>query len=41
MNQREIGAVFDKETITVYQAYRKEIALSAIETQTFLCHHLK
>lgn len=36
MKEREIRAVFNEETITVYQAYRKEIALSAIKAQTFV-----
>ncbi|TWP31362.1 DUF4291 domain-containing protein [Apibacter muscae] len=36
MKEREIRAVFDEETITVYQAYRKEIALPAVKAQTFV-----
>ena len=36
MKEKEIRAVFDKETITVYQAYRKEIALLAVKAQTFV-----
>jgi hypothetical protein len=36
MKAHEIRAVFDAETITVYQAYRKEIALPAIENQRFV-----
>jgi hypothetical protein len=36
MKEREIRAVFDKETITVYQAYRKGIALPAVKAQTFV-----
>jgi hypothetical protein len=36
MNNNEIRAVFDLGTITVYQAYRKEIAQSAIKNQKFV-----
>ncbi len=36
MKERIIRAVFDKETITVYQAYRKEIAEPAIQQQKFV-----
>jgi hypothetical protein len=36
MNNNEIRAVYDAETITVYQAYRKEIAVLAIEKQKFV-----
>lgn len=36
MNTREIRAVFDEETITVYQAYKKEIAIPAVDNQTFV-----
>lgn len=36
MKEREIRAVFDNETITIYQAYRKEIALPAVKAQTFV-----
>lgn len=32
----EIRADFDRETLVVYQAYRKEIGLPAIEAQTFV-----
>ena len=35
-NERQIRAVFDDETITVYQAYRKEIALPAVKHQKFV-----
>jgi hypothetical protein len=35
-NERQIRAVFDDDTITVYQAYRKEIALPAVEHQKFV-----
>lgn len=34
--ERQIRAVFDDDTITVYQAYRKEIALPAVEHQKFV-----
>ena len=36
MKIREIRAEYDNDTITVYQAYNKEIALNAIENQTFV-----
>lgn len=36
MKEREIRAEFDEKTITVYQAYRKEIAIPALEKQTFV-----
>ncbi len=36
INEKEIRAVFDDDTITVYQAYRKEIALPAVENQKFI-----
>ncbi len=36
MKERIIRAVFDEETITVYQAYRKEIAEPAIQQQKFV-----
>ncbi|NME72302.1 DUF4291 domain-containing protein [Flammeovirga aprica] len=35
MKYQEIRAVYDKETITVYQAYNKSIALPAIKNQKF------
>jgi hypothetical protein len=35
-NNNEIRAVFDAETITVYQAYCKEIAQAAVQAQTFV-----
>ena len=35
MKYQEIRAEFDKETITVYQAYNKDIALPAIKNNTF------
>lgn len=34
--ERQIRAIFDEQTITVYQAYRKEIALLAVEHQKFV-----
>ena len=34
--ERQIRAAFDNDTITVYQAYRKEIALLAVENQKFV-----
>jgi len=34
--ERQIRAVFDDDTITVYQAYRKEIAIPAIKNQKFV-----
>jgi hypothetical protein len=36
MEKNEIRAVFDAETITVYQAYKKEIALPAVTNQKFV-----
>ncbi len=33
---RQIRAVYDERTITVYQAYRKEIAQNAVKAQTFV-----
>src|SRR5579872_5587185 len=36
MNEQEIRADFDETTIVVYQAYSKEIALPAVEHQTFV-----
>ncbi len=36
MKERIIRAVFDEETITVYQAYRSEIAIPAVENQKFV-----
>ena len=35
MNERVIRAAYDNDTITVYQAYHKVIAASAVEHQTF------
>lgn len=35
MNEREIRAVYDDTTITVYQAYNEHIASIAIRNQTF------
>ncbi len=34
--ERVIRAVYDKETITVYQAFSKKIAIPAVEAQTFV-----
>lgn len=36
MKLQEIRAEYDKETITVYQAYNKQIALPAIANQRFM-----
>lgn len=36
MEEKVIRAVFDKKTITVYQAYRKEIAVPAVKAQKFV-----
>lgn len=36
MNERVIRAAYDNDTITVYQAYHKIIAASAVQHQTFL-----
>jgi hypothetical protein len=35
-DERQIRAVYDKKTITVYQAYNKIIAESAVKNQTFV-----
>ena len=35
MKERIIRAIFDEETITVYQAYTNEIAIPAVENQKF------
>jgi len=34
--ERQIRAVFDDDTITVYQAYKKQIALAAVKHQKFV-----
>jgi hypothetical protein len=36
MMERQIRAVYDEQTITVYQAYRNDIALPAIANQRFV-----
>lgn len=36
MNERIIRAVYDNETITVYQAFNKHIAQSTVNNQTFV-----
>lgn len=36
MLEKQIRAVYDKQTITVYQAYREEIALPALVNQKFV-----
>ncbi|AZQ65233.1 DUF4291 domain-containing protein [Flammeovirga pectinis] len=36
MNNKEIRGIFDKETITVYQAYSPEIAIPAVKNQKFV-----
>jgi hypothetical protein len=36
MLEKQIRAVYDEQTITVYQAYRKEIALPAVSNQKFV-----
>ena len=36
MLEKQIRAIYDEETITVYQAYRKEIALPAVANQKFV-----
>jgi hypothetical protein len=36
MNENEIRAVFDEKSITVYQAFNKEIAKAAVADQTFI-----
>lgn len=41
MEQRIIRAQYNADTITVYQAYNKEIAESAVKAQTFVCPPFK
>lgn len=41
MNERIIRALYDAETITIYQAFNKKIAESAILNQTFICPFFK
>ncbi len=36
MEERVVRAVYDEKTITVYQAYRKEIAVPAVKHQKFV-----
>ena len=36
MKERSIRAIFDQDTITVYQAYRPAIAILAVENQRFI-----
>jgi hypothetical protein len=36
IEERQIRAVYDEQTITVYQAYNKTIAESAVKNQTFV-----
>lgn len=36
MLEKQIRAVFDEQTITVYQAYKKDIALPAVANQKFV-----
>ncbi|MGG5507681.1 MULTISPECIES: DUF4291 domain-containing protein [unclassified Myroides] len=36
MNEREIRGVYDDETIIVYQAFKKEIAIPAVKNQRFV-----
>lgn len=36
MNERVIRALYDEETITVYQAYHRHIAETAVASQTFV-----
>lgn len=41
MTEKIIRAVYDEQNITVYQAYNKKIADSAIKAQTFVCPPFK
>lgn len=41
MKEKVIRALYDEDTITVYQAYNKTIALHAIKSQTFVCPPFK
>ena len=36
MLEKQIRAVYDEQTITVYQAYKKAIALPAVAKQKFV-----
>jgi len=36
MQERAIRAIYDEDTITVYQAYKAEIAIPALKNQTFV-----
>lgn len=36
MNERIIRALYDEDTITIYQAFNEQIAKSALEHQTFV-----
>lgn len=36
VKERELRAFYDNETITIYQAFKKEIALPAVKAQTFV-----
>lgn len=38
MLEKQIRAVYDNQTITVYQAYRNDIALPAVNAQKFMSH---
>lgn len=41
MDEKIIRAVYDNNTITVYQAFNKTIANSAVKAQTFVCPPFK
>lgn len=36
MNEKIIRATYDPQTITIYQAFNREVALSALDNQTFV-----
>lgn len=41
MKEKVIRALYDEDSITVYQAYNKTIALHAVSAQTFVCPPFK
>lgn len=41
MDEKIIRAIYDNDTITVYQAFNKVIANSAVKAQTFVCPPFK
>jgi len=41
MKEKVVRALYDEDTITVYQAYNKTIAKHAVASQTFVCPPFK